>query len=85
MHISKGPWKYMNSLLSISGDDEFLGRATVATSIVEETGEIKNMWAELEDVTTGKILMSLSWLPASKNKSDLQGKCILFLYDSRLL
>lgn len=53
------------------GDDEFLGRATVATSVVEERGDITNMWTELEDVASGKVLTSLSWLSASKDKSDL--------------
>lgn len=37
------------------------------------------MWAELEDVSTGKILMSLSWLPASKERADLQGIEYIFL------
>ena len=56
------------------GDDEFLGRATMATSVVAEQGEINNMWAELEDVPNGRILMSLSWLATTKDKSVLQGE-----------
>ena len=39
-----------------------------------EKGEINNMWANLEDVPNGKILMSLSWLTTTKDKSVLQGK-----------
>ncbi len=66
-----------------AGDDEFLGRATVATSVVEERGEIKDMWAELEDVPTGKIQMSLSWLSATKDKSVLQG--IYFSRDNSVI
>lgn len=69
------------------GDDEFLGRATIATSVVAEQGEINNMWAELEDVAHGRILMSLSWLTTTKDKSVLQegvndglSKCILQVY-----
>ncbi len=53
------------------GEDEFLGRATVATSVVEERGEIQNMWTELEDVPHGKVLMSLSWLSTTTDKSVL--------------
>merc|ERR1719464_1355022 len=69
------------------GDDEFLGRATMATSVVAEQGEINNMWAELEDVPNGRILMSLSWLATTKDKSVLQesandglSKCLLQVY-----
>ena len=55
------------------GDDEFLGRATVSTSVVEERGHIEKMWAELEDVKSGKVQLSLSWLEATTDKSVLQG------------
>ena len=51
-----------------------MGRATVATSVVEERGEIRNMWAELEDVSSGKALMTLQWLSTTKDKSALTGK-----------
>jgi hypothetical protein len=71
----------------IIGDDEFLGRATMATSVVAEQGEINNMWADLEDVPNGRILMSLSWLTVTKDKSVLQGekyegilRCMIFNY-----
>ena len=66
---------FFNQLLTYRiGDDEFLGRATMATSVVAEQGEINNMWAELEDVPNGRILMSLSWLATTKDKSVLQGE-----------
>ena len=68
-------WFFFNQLLTYRiGDDEFLGRATMATSVVAEEGEINNMWAELEDVPNGRILMSLSWLATTKDKSVLQGE-----------
>ena len=50
------------------GEDEFLGRATVQTNVVSVKGEINNMWVELEDVETGRALMSLSWLETSKKR-----------------
>ena len=68
------------------GDDEFLGRATMATSVVAEKGEINNMWADLEDVPNGRILMSLSWLATTKDKSVLQGeKKILGGFNNKIL
>jgi len=51
-----------------TGDDEILGRATVQTSVVASKGEIKDMWVELEDVDTGRALLSLSWLETTKDK-----------------
>ena len=62
------------SFFLLLGEDEFLGRATIDTSVVAEKGEINNMWANLEDVPNGKILMSLSWLTTTKDKSVLQSK-----------
>ena len=72
------------------GDDEFLGRATVSTGIVASKGQINDMWVELEDVTTGKILLDLSWLEATTEKSHLDTwvsreeqkltKCLLHVY-----
>ena len=70
-------------------DDDFLGRASVQTSVVEELGEIKEMKAELEGVSSGKVLMTLSWLTVSKEKSSLitqddgtegLAKCLLHVY-----
>jgi len=59
----------------------------MATSVVAEKGEINNMWADLEDVPNGRILMSLSWLATTKDKSVLQeslndglNKCMLQVY-----
>ena len=46
----------------------------MATSVVAEKGEINNMWADLEDIPNGRILMSLSWLATTKDKSVLQGE-----------
>ena len=56
------------------GDDEFLGRCTIATSVVAERGHIEKMWTELEDVKSGKIQWSLHWLETTTDKSALQGK-----------
>jgi hypothetical protein len=35
-------------------DDEFLGRATVQTSVVAERGHIEGMWVDLEECQSGK-------------------------------
>ena len=73
-----------------TGDDEFLGRATVQTNVVAAKGEINEMWVELEDIASGRALMSLQWLECSKDLDDLervrpakeQGltKCVLQVY-----
>ncbi|TRY78396.1 hypothetical protein TCAL_08980 [Tigriopus californicus] len=72
------------------GDDEFLGRATVQTSVVAKKGHIQEMWVELEDADTGRALMSLSWLEASSDIKQLERphlpeekdltKCLLHVY-----
>lgn len=72
------------------GDDEFLGRATVQTSVVATKGEIKEMWVELEDTESGRAMMSLSWLEASTDINQLERprkpeekdltKCLLHVY-----
>ncbi len=74
----------------ILGDDEFLGRATVQTGIVATKGQINDMWVELEDVTTGRVLLDLSWLEATTDKSHVDtwvsrdeqklSKCLLHVY-----
>ena len=46
----------------------------MSTSVVAERGSIDKMWTELEDVKSGKIQMSLTWLEATTDKSALQGK-----------
>jgi len=38
----------------MSRDDEFLGRATVQTSVVAERGHIEGMWVDLEECQSGK-------------------------------
>lgn len=53
------------------GDDEPLGRSTVATDLVAKKGLIKDMWVELEEVKTGRALMTLAWLEVSSNPEDL--------------
>ena len=53
------------------GEDEFLGRATVQTSVVAAKGQISDMWVELEDIASGRALMSLSWLETTTDKSYL--------------
>ena len=50
-------------------------------------GEISDMWVELEDIKTGRALLSLSWLEVSNEKSDIGkmkgdglAKCLLHVY-----
>ncbi len=67
-----------------------MGRATVQTGVVASKGQITDMWVELEDVTSGKVLLDLSWLEATTDKSHLDtwttrdeqklAKCILHVY-----
>ncbi len=40
--------------LLLTRDDEFLGRATVQTSVVAERGHIEGMWVDLEECLSGK-------------------------------
>ena len=80
----------MPPFFSFEGEDEFLGRATVQTGIVASKGQINDMWIELEDVTTGKVLLDLSWLEATTDRSHLDSwvtrdeqklaKCLLHVY-----
>jgi hypothetical protein len=42
-------------------DDEFLGRATVQTSVVAERGHIEGLWVDLEECESGKAKVSLEW------------------------
>jgi len=71
------------------GDDEFLGRATVQTSVVAARGKIDGMWVELEDVKSGRAQMSLEWrevsldsplLRASSAEDRELAKCLLHVY-----
>jgi len=69
------------------GSDEFLGKATVATGLVANKGEISDMWVNLEDANTGRALMSLSWLQVSNDANDIEtkgpkdlAKCLLHVY-----
>ena len=61
----------LKPFFGFSGDDEFLGRASMSTAVVAKEGEI-NCCAELEDVESGIIYWNLSWLPATSDKSCLQ-------------
>ena len=38
------------------------------------------MWAELEDVKSGKVQLSLSWLEATMDKSVLQGWYLVYIF-----
>ena len=71
------------------GDDEFLGRATVQTSVVAARGKIDGMWVELEDVKSGRAQMSLEWREVSLDSRFIQmsqavdrdlAKCLLHVY-----
>ena len=44
---------------------------------VKEHGEIEEKWANLHDVSNGRILMSLSWLDTSIDRSIIEGLIIL--------
>ena len=68
-------------------DDEPLGRATVATGLVADKGQISDMWVDLEDAKSGRALLSLSWLEVSNNKEDIDKmkgegltKCLLQVF-----
>lgn len=50
-------------------DDEFLGRATVQTSVVADRGTIEKTWIDLEECDSGKVQLSLSWLPITRDPS----------------
>ncbi|CAB4056391.1 unnamed protein product [Lepeophtheirus salmonis] len=55
------------------GDNEFLGRASIKADVVAEKGELSNIWVDLEDVSSGKIQLSLSWMEATTDTSFLRG------------
>ena len=42
-------------------DDEFLGRATVQTSVVAERGHIEGLWVDLEECESGKAKVSIKF------------------------
>ena len=44
-------------------DDEFLGRAKVQTSVVAQRGVIEGYWVDLVDTESGKVQVTLTWLP----------------------
>ena len=53
------------------GENDFLGKIIIPTSMVADQGSIDKMWAELENVKSGKIQLSLTWLQATLDKSIL--------------
>ena len=69
------------------GNDEFLGRATIATGLVANKGQISDMWVNLEGIETGRALLSLSWLRVSNDPQDIDdfgtddlAKCLVHVY-----
>jgi Ca2+-dependent lipid-binding protein len=68
-------------------EDEPLGRATVATGLVADKGQISDMWVDLEDVKSGRALLSLSWLQVTSDQEDIDQmkgegltKCLLEVF-----
>ncbi|QQP49966.1 Extended synaptotagminlike protein 2a [Caligus rogercresseyi] len=55
------------------GENEFLGRASIQAEVVAEKGELNNIWVDLEDISSGKIQLSLSWMEATTDTSFLRG------------
>ena len=53
-------------------DDEFLGRAKIQTSVVAERGYIEGYWVDLVDTVSGKVQVTLSWLPVIDDTSRLK-------------
>jgi len=50
-------------------DDEFLGRAKIQTSVVADRGYIEGYWVDLVDTESGKVQVTLSWLPVIDDSS----------------
>eukprot|EP00092_Neocalanus_flemingeri_P064404 GFUD01078159.1.p1 GENE.GFUD01078159.1~~GFUD01078159.1.p1 ORF type:complete len:1135 (-),score=294.37 GFUD01078159.1:524-3928(-) len=53
-------------------DDEFLGRAKIQTSVVAERGLIEGYWVDLVDTESGKVQVTLSWLPVIADSSAVK-------------
>jgi len=53
-------------------DDEFLGRAKIQTSVVAERGFIEGYWVDLVDTESGKVQVTLSWLPVIADSSAVK-------------
>eukprot|EP00090_Calanus_glacialis_P017269 TRINITY_DN26933_c0_g1_i7.p1 TRINITY_DN26933_c0_g1~~TRINITY_DN26933_c0_g1_i7.p1 ORF type:complete len:1127 (+),score=330.64 TRINITY_DN26933_c0_g1_i7:171-3551(+) len=53
-------------------DDEFLGRAKIQTSVVAERGYIEGYWVDLVDTESGKVQVTLSWLPVIDDSSTVK-------------
>ena len=69
------------------GENDFLGKIIIPTSMVADKGSIDKMWTELENVKSGKIQLSLTWLQATLDKSILQdsqrncqAQCLLHIF-----
>merc|ERR1712106_767797 len=50
-------------------DDQFLGRAKIQTSVVAARGFIEGYWVDLVDTESGKVQVTLSWLPVIDDSS----------------
>ena len=63
------------SCILLSGKDDFLGAFTGQFSSIKEKGEVIQ-WFDLQgkEVKSGRILMSLMWLEATKDKTLLIGE-----------
>ena len=59
----------------VSGKHDFLGAVTGQLTSIKEKGEFIQ-WFDLQgnEVKSGRILMSLMWLEATKDKTVLIGK-----------
>jgi len=53
-------------------NDETLGHATISAGTVAHRKQIDDMWVNLENTTTGKVKLSLSWLEVSNAMEDIE-------------
>ena len=56
-----------------TGGPGYLGSVSLPVSVVEKHGEIIKQWANLKNVSSGRVLMSLSWLAITKDKPAVLG------------
>jgi Ca2+-dependent lipid-binding protein len=68
-------------------DDDTLGWDTIPIGPVIDRGCIKSMWVDLEGVKSGRVLLSLTWLPTSEDEKGIEiiktnglPKCILEVF-----
>jgi len=53
-------------------DDEFLGRAKIQSNVVAERGHIEGYWVDLVDTESGRVQVTLSWLPVVDDSNTVK-------------